>query len=72
MVTFNGSDGSGRIIFRVLSINSRSLLISLKIFELKDEILCASVSTSRIGFPIHYVYPCQRFSSGNTLDDYNP
>jgi hypothetical protein len=20
----------------------------------------------------HYVYPCQRFSSGNTLEDYNP
>jgi hypothetical protein len=20
----------------------------------------------------HYVYPCQRFSTGNTLDDYNP
>jgi hypothetical protein len=21
---------------------------------------------------LHYVYPCQRFSSGNTLEDYNP
>jgi hypothetical protein len=20
----------------------------------------------------HYVYPCQRFSTGNTLEDYNP
>jgi hypothetical protein len=20
----------------------------------------------------HYVYPCQRFSNGNTLEDYNP
>jgi hypothetical protein len=21
---------------------------------------------------LDYVYPCQRFSSGNTLEDYNP
>jgi hypothetical protein len=21
---------------------------------------------------VHYVYPCQRFSAGNTLEDYNP
>jgi hypothetical protein len=21
---------------------------------------------------MHYVYPCQRFSTGNTIEDYNP
>jgi hypothetical protein len=30
------------------------------------------VTFQKLSIVCHYVYPCQRFSTGNTLEDYNP
>jgi hypothetical protein len=30
------------------------------------------IIVSKLKISCHYVYPCQRFSTENTLEDYNP
>jgi hypothetical protein len=53
---------------------ARTVLVSVNSHLIRDILWglysCVWVPMNSRG--LHYVYPCQRFSTGNTLEDYNP
>jgi hypothetical protein len=60
-----------KVIVMIYFVNASSAKMC-EFHPIQSLVMWSKVHNEQVMLVMHYVYPCQRFSTGNTLEDYNP